>query len=82
MSATEAAAACAGVGGELPQGLALLTFDEQPGIQLATEGEWLNEVWVNSETVYTVYVLTFDHFFHLRGPTEPHHFRCVTPLVG
>ena len=69
MTATAAAATCAGAGGELPEALGLLTFDEQTGIQLATGGEWLNEVWVNSETVYTVYVLMSDHFFHLRSPT-------------
>jgi hypothetical protein len=82
VGATEAAAACAGVGGELPQGLDLMMFDELPGIQLALEGEWLNEVWVSSENVYTVYILTPEHLFHARLPTEPHHFRCMTPLIS
>jgi hypothetical protein len=81
-TAPEAMAACVSAGGELPQGLELLAFDEQPGVQLALDGEWLNQVWVNSETVYSVYFLTNDHFFRLKPPTEPHHFRCVVPLLS
>lgn len=82
LSALEATSACASVGGELPKGLELMMFDELPGIQIAIEGEWLNEVWVSSENVYTVYIFTPEHRFHARLPTEPHRFRCVTPLVS
>lgn len=81
VTALEAAAACASAGGELPDGLALMQFGTVPGIQIAAEGEWTNEVWVNTESTHAVYVLTGASHFVLRGPSEPHHFRCVTPLV-
>lgn len=82
VSPLEAASACADRGGELPHGLALLQFDNLPGIQIDVGGEWLNQVWVNSEISYAVYVLTADDHFVLRVPEEHHHFRCVTPLVS
>lgn len=82
VTAPEAAAACAGAGGELPHGLALMQFNTLTGVQVAVGGEWLNEVWVNSETSFAVYVLTSSGHFVLRLPGEAQHFRCVTPLLS
>ena len=82
LTAPAAAAACADVGGELPLGLELAAFIEQPGVQLASEGEWLNEVWVNSGTVYSVDFLKSDGNFDLKSPSNTLHFRCVRPLVS
>jgi hypothetical protein len=82
LTATEAAAACADVGGELPSLLTLLTFVRQPGIQTPFEGEWVSNVRVDSGGVYSVPVLENGTAVHLIAPTEPHHFRCVTPLVS
>lgn len=81
-TAPEAVMACADAGGELPHGLALKLFQTLPGVQKAADGEWLNQVWQTSETVYSVYVLTSGGGFIIRNPDEPHHFRCVTPLVS
>lgn len=82
VTAPEATAACADAGGELPQGLALRQFKTLPGVQMALGGEWLNQVWVTSETAYGVYVQTSEGGFIIRNPSEPHSFRCVTPLVS
>lgn len=82
LTAPEAVAACADAGGELPQGLALMQFETLPGVQSAPGGEWLNQVWQTSETAYSVYVLTNGGGFIIRSPSEPHRFRCVTPLVS
>jgi hypothetical protein len=82
VTAPEAAAICAAAGGELPKGLALVQFDELPGVEIDLGGEWLNEVWINAETSYNVYVLSSEHLFGLRSPTAPHRFRCVTPLLS
>jgi hypothetical protein len=82
LTAVEAAKACADVGGELPDGLALRQFNALPGVQIALNGEWLDQIWVTNETAYAVYVLTASGGFVIRSPGEPHQFRCVTPLVG
>jgi len=81
LTAPDAVDACAAVGGELPAGLALSQFGSLPGLAIHIDGEWTNQVWVSSETTHDVYVLTGAHHFIVRLPTEPHHFRCVTPLV-
>jgi hypothetical protein len=77
LTAPEAAAACAARGGELPKPLALLAFRELPGIQIALDGEWSNEIWMNGETQYSVIVLTGDGLTHLRSPKEQLRYRCV-----
>jgi hypothetical protein len=81
LTAPDAVDACAAVGGELPSGLALLEFGALPGVAIHIEGEWTNQVFENSEIVHDVYVLTSEGHFIVRLPSEPHHFRCVTPLV-
>jgi hypothetical protein len=82
VTAPQAAAACADRGGELPQGLTLAAFITEPGLQLATTGEWLNEVWVNSGTVYSVDYLKPDGNYDLKTPDQQLAFRCVTPLLS
>lgn len=82
VTATEAATACANVGGELPEALALLSYEQLPGIQPDPAGEWTRNVRVDSGAVYSVPVLENGTTLRLLAPTEPHHFRCVTPLIG
>jgi hypothetical protein len=82
MTAAEATAACAAVGGELPAGLALIGFRATPGVQIDVDEEWINQVWVNNPTSDAVLVLMSNNRFGIRTPDEPHHFRCVTPLVS
>jgi hypothetical protein len=40
VTAAEAAVGCADAGGELPSALTLVAFAKQPGIGIATDGEW------------------------------------------
>jgi hypothetical protein len=82
LTAPEAAAACAKVGGELPEGLDLMTFGTEPGVEIHIGGEWLDQVWINNESSYAVFIITGDNRFVIRMPNDPHHFRCVTPIVG
>jgi hypothetical protein len=82
MTAVEATAACAAAGGELPDGLGLMRFSAEPGVQRDVSGEWINQVWVNNESSYAVFVLINNDHFGIRTPSEPHHFRCVTPLLS
>jgi hypothetical protein len=82
VTAPEAVAACADVGGELPDGLTLRQFETLPGVQVAMDGEWLNQIWVTNPTDYGVILLTSEGGFVIRDPAELHQFRCVTPLVS
>jgi hypothetical protein len=82
LTVTEATAACAAVGGELPQGIELMVFDALPGLHIDAGGEWVNQVWETNETSYAMYVLTGENHFVIRPPEEPHRFRCVTPILG
>lgn len=82
VTATEAAAACAAAGGELPEGLALSVFAGQPGIDVAVDGEWLNQIWFLDEATYEVYFRTDEGRFIVQTPVHLHHYRCVTPLVA
>jgi hypothetical protein len=77
-----AVTACAAAGGELPKALDLMQFVALPGIQLGAGGEWLNQIWFESESTYGVFLLTSDGRPHVRLATEEHHFRCVTPLLN
>lgn len=81
VTAMEAVAACAAVGGELPEALDLVEFDASPGIEIGLGGEWLNQVWFNSETTFAVFVLTSADQLLVRLASESHQFRCVTPLL-
>lgn len=81
-SATAAAAACAGRGGELPGALTLTAFAGLPGIQLAEEGEWSGDLTnVSGPNLYAVVTVAPDG---TPGPTlgsltRP--YRCTIPLL-
>jgi hypothetical protein len=81
VTATEAAAACAQRGGELPPPLTLLALGRLPGFQIAIDGEWTGQIWMNGETEYSVIAITGDGVTHLRLPTSMQHYRCVIPLI-
>lgn len=81
VTAPEAVAACAAVGGELPGALDLMVFDTTPDIEIYPGGEWLDQIFFNSETSYGVFVLTNEGHLVPKTPTEQHHFRCVTPFL-
>jgi hypothetical protein len=81
VTAPEAAMTCASEGGELPAGLELLAFVQQPGVQLPSGAEWTNEVEFINTTHYAV-VVRLSNGFQIEGPAEQIHFRCVTPLLN
>jgi hypothetical protein len=82
LTAPEAATACADKGGELPHLLALMSFVGGPGIEPAVTGEWTGDVRVDSGGIYSVPILEANESLELEPPDEPHHFRCVTPLLS
>jgi hypothetical protein len=83
MTAAEATAACAAVGGELPEALALSVFASQPAINLAPDGEWTKLIaGVGPPGQVTIVIVTPAAAIDAAGPTQPHHFRCVTPLLS
>ncbi|MFT3863013.1 MAG: hypothetical protein QM729_01990 [Solirubrobacterales bacterium] len=81
MTPDEATETCVAEGGELPPALALLTFARQPGIDLATAGEWTNEVTSPGTGVYGAIELSPNEVFTARPSEEVRQFRCVTPLI-
>ena len=81
-TAPEAAAACASRGGELPEALVLAAFAKQPGIGLANEGEWTDDVAVISDTdLYAVATVSATGQVDKSGSSNTKKFRCVLPLV-
>jgi hypothetical protein len=82
VTATEAAAACANAGGELPRVLAIMAFVQRPGVESDFAGEWTSDVRVDSGGVLSVPVLENGTKLNLISPGVPHGFRCVTPLVS
>jgi hypothetical protein len=83
MTPTNAAAACANEGGELPDPLLLAAFAQQPAISIATGDEWTSGVTnvsgPNSYAVVTV-LTTGELSFAPFNTTK--RFRCVLPLVS
>ena len=82
LSANEAVTACAAVGGELPTLLSLMAFVHLPGVQPEPGQEWTSNVRVDSGGVWGAAVLEGGTTPQLEDPNQPHHFRCVTPLVS
>jgi hypothetical protein len=83
INAPAAAAACASQGGELPDALSLVAFSQQPGVNLATGGEWSGNIpVVSSEDVYAVATVTPESKVTSAVSTATKRFRCVLPLVG
>ena len=82
LSATDAAAACAAVGGELPEALALTALTRQPGIQIAVGGEWTRDV-ANPGASYLLTVAYLSESGSIEGSSAdtPRRFRCVSPLL-
>ena len=82
LTALEATAACAAVGGELPEALALSVYARQPSIALAPDGEWTKLIGsIGTPGQVTVAIVTPSAAIEGDDSAKPHHFRCVTPLV-
>jgi hypothetical protein len=82
MGATEAAAACAARGGELPSLLTFMAFTGEPGTQIAVGGEWTSEISALSSDLYDGIALLPSGKLVLTSLQNLFHFRCVTPLLS
>lgn len=83
VSAPDAAAQCAGRGGELPSPLALKAFAAQPGIAVAAGGEWTGDVvGVSGPGLYSVTAVLPGGVVDQEDSAEPLKFRCVLPLLS
>jgi hypothetical protein len=83
LNAPDAAVACAGQGGELPDALSLAAFSQQPGITLAGGDEWSGDVPVwSSDNLYGVATVSSTGEVKSAVSTATKKFRCVIPLVG
>lgn len=82
VTAPAAALACASLGGELPDALALVAFAQQPGIALGAD-EWTGDIPVISGAdVYSVITVTPEGKIASAGSTSARRYRCVIPLVS
>jgi hypothetical protein len=82
-TAPAAALACADQGGELPAALALAAFAQQPGVTLASEGEWSADVTnVSGSDLYAVVTVAANATISATGSTATKKYRCVVPLVS
>jgi hypothetical protein len=83
LTAPQAAAACAEVGGELPAALALAAFAEVPGVVLAVGDEWSGDL-TNASGVdaYSVFTVSAEGEIGFSISTATKKFRCVIPLVS
>ena len=82
VSATDAAAACAAQGGELPTLLALMAFAKEPGANISVDGEWTNEISALSSSLYDGIALLASGQLFVGSLQTPLHYRCVTPLLS
>ena len=82
VTAVDAAAACADVGGELPSLLPLMAFVKLPGVQKELASEWTGNVKVDTAGLWSTAVLAGGTEPEAEDPATPNHFRCVTPLVS
>ncbi|MBS1844019.1 MAG: hypothetical protein JST53_06325 [Actinobacteria bacterium] len=80
-NATDAAAACAAQGGELPMVLAFMAFRREPGVQVSVGGEWTSGVSVISNLHGGVVLLSSGDLY-VEPMQSLFHYRCVTPLLG
>ena len=78
----EAAAACGAEGGELPSTISLIAFGHEPGTQESIEGEWTKDISLENPGVYNPVIVSEPDFVSTSSLTKPHHYRCVTPLLG
>lgn len=83
LNAPAAAAACASLGGELPDALTLVAFSQQPGVALAEGGEWSGDLpVVSSVDVYAIATVTPAGEVSSAVSTATKKFRCVVPILG
>jgi len=83
LSAPDAAAACAEVGGELPSALALAAFAKEPGVTLASGDEWSSDLTnVSGADIYAGVTVSSAGVVNSAVSTTAKKFRCVIPLVG
>lgn len=79
----EAAAGCADQGGELPSALMLSAFAKQPGIGIASEGEWtMNITEISKPDGYAVAFVSTSGQIDRSIGTDTKKYRCVLPLLG
>jgi hypothetical protein len=82
VNAPEAAAACASKGGELPVLYPLWAFANQPGVQIAVDGEWTNQISTVANDMYDGIAVLASGELRVVLPTNRFHFRCVTPILN
>jgi len=83
LNAPAAAAACANLGGELPDALSLVAFAQQSGLPLAEGDEWSGDLTnLSGLDVYAVITVSKSGQVNSAASTATKHFRCVLPLVG
>jgi hypothetical protein len=83
VTAAEATAACAALGGELPEALALSLFTGQPAVAVAPSGEWTKQIAaLGPPGEVTVAIVTAAGGISGDDAEQPHHYRCVTPLLA
>ncbi|MFL5833590.1 MAG: hypothetical protein ACJ76B_06390 [Solirubrobacterales bacterium] len=83
LNAPAAAAACASLGGELPDALSLVAFSQQPGVTLAGGDEWSSDLTnVSGLDAYAVISVSSAGQVNFVVSTATKRFRCVLPLIG
>lgn len=82
VTATEAAAACAAQGGELPMVLTFVAFLREPGVQVAVAGEWVNQIVAIGTDLRSGTLLLPSGGILLEPLQNRFHYRCVTPLLS
>jgi hypothetical protein len=81
-TAPVAAAACAALGGTLPEALQLAAFAQEPGVQLAIGDEWSGDIPVFSGPgTYGVISVSPAGELNSVVSTATRRYRCVIPLV-
>jgi hypothetical protein len=80
--APTAAQACATLGGELPDALALAAFSQQPGIVLAGGDEWSSDIpSYTAPNAYSMITVKANSEITSAAFSANHKYRCVIPLV-
>jgi hypothetical protein len=83
VSAPTAALACATLGGQLPEALALAAFSQQAGVVLAAGDEWTDDLASYSGSdAYSVALVSAGGKVQAAVSTTAHKYRCVLPLVA
>lgn len=81
-TAPQAAAACAADGGTLPDALGLAAFSKQPGIFIASGGEWTGDLTnVSGVDLYAAVTISSAGEVSSAVSTATKNYRCVIPLV-